>query len=110
MDLQTGEVRTLDEVKGDKSDTYHSWSSNSRWFVFASKRGDGMYGKPYFSHLDADGKATKPFVLPQKTSRFYDNTFKSFNIPDLGNASTGMTVRDARRLFKSPSEPFAQAF
>ena len=110
VDLQTGEVRALDEVKGDKSDTYHSWSSNSRWFVFASKRGDGMYGKPYFSHLDDSGKATKPFVLPQKTSRFYNNTFKSFNIPDLGNASTGMTVRDARRMFKSPSEPFAQAF
>jgi Tol biopolymer transport system component len=110
VDLQTGEVRSLDEVKGDKSDTYHSWSSNSRWFVFASKRGDGMYGKPYFSHLDEHGNATKPFVLPQKTSRFYGNTFKSFNIPDLGRASTGLTVRDARRMFKSPSEPFSQAF
>ena len=109
MDLQTGEARPLDEVKGDKSDTYHGWSSNSRWFVFASKRGDGMYGKPYFSHLDENGNATKPFVLPQKSPRFYDNTFKSFNIPDLGDASTGMTVRDARRMFKSPSEPFSQA-
>ena len=89
--------------------TYHSWSSNGRWFVFASKRGDGMYGKPYFSHLDESGRATKPFVLPQKSPRFYDNTFKSFNVPDLGRASTGMTVRDARRMFKSPSESFAQA-
>ena len=109
VDLRTGEVRPLDEVKGDKSDTYHSWSSNGRWFVFASKRGDGMYGKPYFSHLDESGRATKPFVLPQKSPRFYDNTFKSFNVPDLGRASTGMTVRDARRMFKSPSESFAQA-
>ena len=109
LDLQSGEVRPLDEVKGDKSDTYHSWSSNGRWFVFASKRGDGMYGKPYFSHLDAEGKATKPFVLPQKSSRFYDYNLKSFNIPDLGSASTGLTVRDARRMFKAPSEPFAQA-
>ena len=110
VDLETGEIRALDEVKGDKSDTYHSWSSNGRWFVFASKRGDGMYGKPYFSHLDASGHATKPFVLPQKSPRFYDNTFKSFNLPDLGNSSTGMTVRDARRMFKSASEPFQQAF
>lgn len=109
VDLRTGEVRPLDEVKGDKSDTYHSWSSNGRWFVFASKRGDGMYGKPYFSHLDESGRATKPFVLPQKSPRFYDNTFKSFNVPDLGRASTGMTVRDARRMFKSPSESFTQA-
>ena len=109
MDLQTGETRALTEIKGDKSDSYHSWSSNSRWFVFASKRGDGQYGKPYFCHLDADGRTTKPFVLPQKSSRFYGYNLKSFNVPDLGDSSSGMTVRDARRMFKSPSEPFKQA-
>ena len=108
-DLASGETRALDEIKGDKSDSYHSWSSNSRWFVFASKRGDGSYGKPYFCHLDADGRTTKPFVLPQKSSRFYIFNLKSFNIPDLGNASTGMTIRDAVRMFKSASEAFSQA-
>jgi Tol biopolymer transport system component len=105
-DLQTGEIRPMDEIKGDKSDSYHSWSSNSRWFVFASKRGDGQYGKPYFCHLDADGRTTKPFVLPQESSRFYLYNLKSFNVPDLGNASTGMTVKDARRMFKAESEIF----
>ena len=105
-DLATGETRPLDEVKGDKSDSYHSWSSDSRWFVFASKRGDGQYGKPYFCHLDADGRTTKPFVLPQKSSRFYVYNLKSFNVPDLGNASTGITARDAKRLFRADSEPF----
>jgi hypothetical protein len=108
-DLASGEIRPLDEIKGNKSDSYHSWSSNSRWFVFASKRGDGQYGKPYFCHLDADGRTTKPFVLPQKSSRFYTYNLKSFNVPDLGKASTGMTVRDAARLFKMPNEPFTQA-
>ena len=105
-DLETGETRPLDEVKGDKSDSYHSWSSNSRWFVFASKRGDGQYGKPYFCHLDENGNTTKPFVLPQKSSRFYLNNLKSFNVPDLGNASTGMTLKDARRLFGEDCEVF----
>ena len=109
MDLETGEVRPLDEIKGNKSDTYHSWSSNSRWFVFASKRGDGTYGKPYFCHLDADGRTTKPFVLPQKSSRFYLYNLKSFNIPDLGSSSTGMTIRDAARMFKMSNEAFSQA-
>ena len=108
-DLQTGDVRALDEIKGNKSDSYHSWSSDGRWFVFASKRGDGQYGKPYFCHLDAEGRTTKPFVLPQESPLFYVYNLKSFNIPDLGDASTGMTVRDARRLFKSPSEPFSEA-
>ena len=105
-DLGSGEIRPMDEIKGNKSDSYHSWSSNGRWFVFASKRGDGQYGKPYFCHLDADGRTTKPFVLPQKSSRFYLYNLKSFNVPDLGNASTGMTVKDADRMFKAESETF----
>ena len=108
-DLQTGEITTMESIKGNKSDTYHSWSSNSRWFVFASKRGDGQYGKPYFCHIDAQGNLTKPFVLPQKSSSFYLYNLKSFNVPDLGNASTGMTARDARIMFSLPSEPFSQA-
>ena len=108
-DLQTGGITAMESIKGNKSDTYHSWSSNSRWFVFASKRGDGQYGKPYFCHIDAQGNLTKPFVLPQKSSRFYLYNLKSFNVPDLGNASTGMTARDARIMFRLPSEPFSQA-
>ena len=107
-DLSSGAVRPLDEIKGDKSDSYHSWSSNSRWFVFASKRGDGQYGKPFFCHLDADGKTTKPFVLPQKSSRFYVYNLKSFNVPDMGSASTGMTARDAQRMFGMDSEAFEE--
>jgi hypothetical protein len=105
-DLQSGEIRPLDEIKGNKSDSYHSWSSDSRWFVFASKRGDGQYGKPYFCHLDADGRTTKPFVLPQKSTRFYLYNLKSFNVPDLGNASTGMSTKDAERMFQAECEPF----
>lgn len=83
MDLQTGDIDPLPSVNSDRSDTYHSWSSNSRWFVFASKRGDGQYGKPYFAYISPDGTAGKPFVLPQKDPSHYDNTFKSFNIPEL---------------------------
>ena len=105
-DLQSGEIRPLDEIKGNKSDSYHSWSSDSRWFVFASKRGDGQYGKPHFCHLDADGRTTKPFVLPQKSTRFYLYNLKSFNVPDLGNASTGMSTKDAERMFQAECEPF----
>lgn len=106
MNIQTSQIKALDNIKGNKSDTYHSWSSNSRWFVFASKRGDGQYGKPYFCHLDAQGNLTKPFVLPQKSSRFYEYNLKSFNVPDIGKASTGMTLRDAQRMFLSESEKF----
>ncbi len=106
VNLETGEVNTLDAVRGDKSDTYHSWSSSSRWFVFASKRGDGQYGKPYFCHLDEEGNPSKPFVLPQKSAYFYEYNLKSFNIPDLGSSSVGISVSDSRRMFKAESEAF----
>ena len=110
MDLETLEIKKLDSVKGDKSDTYHSWSSNSRWFVFASKRGDGQYGKPYFCHMDENGNVSKPFVLPQRSSHFYELNLKSFNVPDMGNASTGLTVKDARRMVGMESERFSQSY
>lgn len=86
MDLETGEIDNLDIVNSDKSDTYHSWSSSGRWFVFASKRDDGLYGKPYFVHVTPDGSVSKPFVMPQKSPSYYDHTLKSFNVPDLGPA------------------------
>lgn len=104
IDLISGEEVPLDSIKGDHSDTYHSWSSNGRWFVFASKRGDGQYGKPYFCHLDADGNPGKPFVLPQRSPRFYDNYLKSFNIPDIGSSSTGLDVRKTHIIYKSGKE------
>lgn len=94
MELSSGRTLSLENVNSDRSDTYHSWSSNSRWVVFASKREDGQYGRPYFFHLDGDGNATKPFVLPQKAPDFYEKYLLSFNIPDLGRTSVGFTCED----------------
>ena len=101
MNLNTGEIVNMDVVNSEYSDTYHSWSSDSRWFVFASKRGDGKYGRPYFSHVDENGVMTKPFVLPQEDPWLYENSLRSFNIPDLSNGpvnfdaeSIGQMVRE----------------
>ena len=106
MDLQTGAIDTLSVVNSNKSDTYHSWSSNSRWFVFASKRDDGLYGKPYFCYVDSNGKAHKPFCLPQQHPSFYDNTLKSFNAPELGKGKLPFDVDDVARAMKQEAEPF----
>lgn len=107
MDLRSGELVPMDEVNADKSDTYHSWSSSSRWFVFASKRGDGMFGKPYFSHIGEDGTVTRPFLLPQKDPHFYDNMLRSFNVPDLGDAPVGFDAQEIGRIWREmPAEQF----
>ena len=107
MDLHTGAIDTLAIVNSEKSDTYHSWSSNSRWFVFASKRDDGLYGKPYFCYIDKDGKAHKPFCLPQAYPTFYDNNLKSFNAPELGKGKVPFDVNDVAKAMKQESIVFS---
>ncbi len=98
MNLHTGEIINMDAANSDRSDTYHSWSSDSRWFVFASKRGDGKYGRPYFCHVDDDGMLTKPFVLPQEDPWLYENSLKSFNIPDLSDGPVHFDAETIGRM------------
>ena len=100
MDLKTGETINTDAVNSEYSDTYHSWSSNSRWFVFASKRDNGFYGKPYFAYVDEDGKVHKPFVLPQRNPYFYDFTLKSFNIPELMSGKLPFSISDVEKIYR----------
>jgi hypothetical protein len=105
LHLDTGEINKLQVVNSNYSDTYHSWSSNSRWFVFASKRDDGIYGKPYFCYVDQEGNTHKPFVLPQKDPRMYDNTLKSYNIPELSKGKLPFGATDIERIYKkTPAE------
>ena len=83
MELATGETRPMDEVNSGEADAYHNWAGNSRWFVFGSKREDHYYSLPYFACIGDDGKATKPFLLPQENPReYYLANLHSFNAPD----------------------------
>lgn len=106
MDLQTGAIDSLRVVNSRKSDTYHSWSSNSRWLVFASKRDDGLYGKPYYCYIDKNGKAHKPFVLPQKYPSFYDNNLKSFNVLEMGKGPLPFNANDVRKAMEKEAIDF----
>ena len=106
MNLETGAIDSLQIVNSQKSDTYHAWSSNSRWFVFASKRDDGLYGKPYFCYVDKEGRAHKPFCLPQQHPTFYDNNLKSFNAPELGKGKVPFDVYDVAKAMKQEALHF----
>lgn len=98
IDLQSGRIDSLPLVNAEGADSYHSWSSDSRWFVFASRRDDGLYGKPYFSYIDSSGAAHKPFVLPQRDPAFYDYTLQSFNIPELSRGRLPFGVAEVSAL------------
>ena len=83
-DLSSGEIFPLDAANSDDVDSYHSWSGNSRWLVFSSRRLDGLHTRPFICHIDGDGKASKPFLLPQRDPlEYYESQMNSYNLPEL---------------------------
>jgi hypothetical protein len=74
--------------------------------VFASKRDDGLYGKPYFCYVDSKGKAYKPFCLPQQDPTFYDDCLKSFNAPEMIRGKIPFNAVDVANALSLPAEPF----
>ena len=102
MDLQTGESFPLDGANSPDADSYHNWSIDSRWFVFTSRRGDGLYSHLYLSCIDDEGKATKPFLLPQKNPRkYYEGSLYSFNTPDFTSRPVDFDSRAASVTIES---------
>ncbi len=82
LDLRNGKVSRM-KVNSDEAESYHSWSSNSKWLVFSSKRGDGLTARPYFAYMHSADSIGKPFVLPQKDPVLYKKLDKTFNRPEL---------------------------
>jgi hypothetical protein len=104
VDLSDFKAVPLD-LNSDFADSYHSWSSNGRWLVFSSKRGDGLTARPFISYINENGKADKPFILPQKDPEFYDKFLKSFNIPEFSTMEIDLTPGRIRELAKTEAVP-----
>ena len=86
-------------ANSDDTESFHNWSANSRWLVFSSRRDDGLFTRPYFCHVDVQGRVTKAFMLPQRNPRrFYRDRFLSFNVPEFIIAPTRFDRRQAVRL------------
>ncbi|HZL11203.1 MAG TPA: hypothetical protein VFC65_14530 [Prolixibacteraceae bacterium] len=98
LDVKTGISRPISEVNSDDTESYHSWSSNSRWFVFSSRRIDGLYTRPFMAHLNENGTATKPFLLPQQDPEFYMNLMESFNIPEFITGKVEIDPNEIEKL------------
>jgi hypothetical protein len=104
-DLYSLDLRNFKAVRlglnSDYADSYHSWSSNGKWLVFSSKRGDGLTARPYISYINDDGVSDKPFVLPQKDPEFYQGFLKSFNIPEFSTEKINLTPGKIRKLART---------
>ena len=70
-----GEPRRL-RANTSRMNSWHSFSSNSRWLVFSSKA-NGPYTQLFLTHIDEDGNSTPPVVL----DRFTDSD-RAANIPE----------------------------
>jgi hypothetical protein len=103
LDLRTRKYRRL-AVNSPRSESWHSWSSNSRWIAFASKRRDGVFGRIYFSYVDEEGHAHKPLLLPQKDPTFYDRLIKTYSVPELAPFPAPAHSRTIGRAIRQSGE------
>lgn len=98
----------MKEANSDDTESFHNWSTNSRWLVLSSRRDDGLYTRPYFCHVDDKGVVSKAFMLPQRHPRqFYRDRFMSFNVPDFIIGLTHFDGQKASRIINDDArKPF----
>ena len=96
LNLKNGSVRPLTEVNSTNTESFHNWNTNSHWFVFSSRRGDGLYTRLYLASIDDQGKVSKPFLLPQENPwEYYDESLYSYNVPDFTKTKVVFDARSA---------------
>ena len=100
MDLRTGSVRPMKECNSPETESYHAWSSNGRWLVISSRRDDGNYTRPFFSHVDKDGKASKPFELPTADPDYHRQFLKCYNVPEFTKSPVTIKPQDFADVLK----------
>ncbi|WP_459187575.1 hypothetical protein ACGE0T_15815 [Parabacteroides sp. APC149_11_2_Y6] len=102
-DTHSKELRLAEALNTDQSESYTSWSSNSRWIIFSSRRLDGVYNRPYIAYINEKGEIGKPFILPQKHPDFYQYLFKAYNLPQLVSGKVTINPHEIAETVKSPN-------
>ncbi len=103
MDLKTGKYDKL-PINSEYSESWHSFSSNSRWLTFSSKRLDGLFTRTYFSYIDETGRAYKPFILPQKDPAYYDSLLQTYSVPELITRRVEVSKAALARAVRGPAK------
>lgn len=102
-EVETGKTYPLDGVNSGDTESYHNWSSNSRWFVFSSRRDDGLYTRLYICHIDENGVCGKPFMLPQENpATYYEQQMRSYNVPEFVTGPVDMNRLRVQKMVNSP--------
>lgn len=110
LNLHTGKAQPLTAANSRNTDSYHNWTRNSHWFVFTSRRGDGLYTRLYIGSIDDKGRATKPFLLPQRhPAHYYDRLSDSYNTPDFTLRRVDFNAREAAKEISSDERVMTKA-
>lgn len=102
LDLLSGKVDSM-SLNSSETESWHSWSSNGKWIVFSSKRGDGLTARPYLAYFGSPGNIGKPFVLPQEDPALYSRLDKTFNRPEFITGRITAGPRDFARASEKES-------
>ncbi len=101
MDLDKRAQVDIQALNSPDTESYHSWSSNSQWVVFSSRRDNGLYTLPYIGFIGADGQPGKPFLLPQEDPDTYDYLLYSYNIPELTTGAVEVSPYEIEHAAKN---------
>lgn len=100
--MDSGELYPLTEANSNESESYHSWSSNSRWMVFSSRRLDALYTRVYMTYIDEKGQAHKPFLLPQKNPvKYYNEMMEAYNLPEFIKGKVDVNAHEIASIMKN---------
>jgi len=91
-------------INSDQSESWHSWSSNSRWIAFSSKRGSGPFTRSYIAYVDLEGTVHKPLVVPQKDPMYYDSCLWTYSVPELVIEPVKVTKEKLGRVVRGSRE------
>ena len=78
--------------------SYHTWSSNGRWIVFASRRDDHNYSRVFIAYFDREGQAHRAFMLPQRDPQYNTLMLKSYNVPELTKRAVQVSHETLRHV------------
>jgi hypothetical protein len=89
------------DINSSESESWHCWSSNSRWIAFSSKRGSGVFTRIYIAYVDKNGKVYKPIRLPQKDPTYYESCLWTYSAPELVTEPVRVTREKLGRIVRS---------
>jgi hypothetical protein len=100
--LADGTLYPLTAANSQESESYHSWSSNSRWMIFSSRRGDGLTTRLYMAYIDKDGQPRKAFLLPQDNPvKYYKDMMEAYNLPEFVSGKVTTNPHKIATLMKT---------